>query len=118
MATPWTFEKIDNIRRHAYHWHTSELVVSFMDFVFSLKPYLWQVEVIYYLCMMSIKDISVPLTHILLVWPTGGELPVHDVYAIINESPGTDQEEKIHARVKQTNGPVIPIHLDKAIYVA
>jgi superfamily II DNA helicase RecQ len=117
-------ESINDVRRRAQAVRNSELAVSLMQKVFGITPYPWQVEVISHLLMMSIEDSGVPAAPVLLVRPTGGgKSSVRDVHGVICGgvsltitpllSLGADQEEKMNARAKQTEGPVVPIHLDE-----
>jgi superfamily II DNA helicase RecQ len=117
-------ESMDNVRIRAQRLRCSELAVTYMEKVFGITPYPWQVEVITHLLMMSIDGSGVPAAPVLLVRPTGGgKSSVRDVHGVINGgvsltitpllSLGADQEEKMAARATQTEGAVVPIHLDE-----
>jgi superfamily II DNA helicase RecQ len=122
-------ESINDVRRREQLLRSSELAASVMQKVFGIAPYPWQVEVISHLLVMSIEDRGVPAAPVLLVRPTGGgESSIRNVHGVVNGgvsltitpllSLGADQEEKMAARAKQTEGPVVPIHLDKACSLA
>ena len=117
-------ESIDDVRRREQLLRSSELAVTVIQKVFGITPYPWQVEVISHLLTMSREDSGVPAAPVLLVRPTGGgKSSVRDVHGVVNGgvsltitpllSLGADQEEKMRARAKQTEGPVVPIHLDE-----
>ena len=117
-------ESSTDVRRRLQLVQISALAVSLMKKVFGITPYPWQVEVITHLLLMSVEDSGVPAAPVLLVRPTGGgKSSVRDVHGVINGgisltitpllSLGADQEEKMRSRAKQTEGPVVPIHLDE-----